>query len=332
VRKYVRIAVLGVLVAGLSGCGGNQNTLDPASHAESSIDRVFWVMLAASCVGFGVIAVLLFVAWLRRNRVVTEEAANERRLTTLVVVLGVAVPIVLLSALFIWADVFVVDSTAAPPPGKAQLTIHVIAHQWWWEIRYPGTKAVTANEIHVPTNTRVDLVGTTADVIHDLWIPELNRKVDLIPGMTNTILVDADRPGRFRGQCAEFCGVQHTHMAIAVIAESPARFRAWLANMEKPAPPPVTPMQKAGLAVFLSEPCASCHTIRGTAARGTVGPDLTHLATRSELAAETIPNTPPYLRGWIADPQAVKPGAKMPDLPLTTKEVDELAAYLGHLH
>jgi cytochrome c oxidase subunit 2 len=188
-------------------------------------------------------------------------------------------------------------------------------------VRYPGTRAVTANEIHVPTNTRVDIVGTSADVIHSFWVPELNRKIDLIPGRTGTVLIDADRPGLYRGQCSEFCGVQHAHMAVGVIAESPARFRTWLAGMSSPAP-----------AVFLSEPCASCHTIRGTSAAGTVGPDLTHLASRSTLAALEIPNREAYLRGWIADPQRVKPGAKMPAVPLTARQLSELTAYLDHLH
>ena len=212
-----------------------------------------------------------------------------------------------------------------------QLTVRVIAHQWWWEIRYPGTTAVTANEIHIPTNTRVDVVGTSADVIHSFWVPELNRKIDLIPGLVNRVLLDATRAGIYRGQCSEICGVQHAHMAVEVVAESPARFGSWLANMERRAVSPVSAEQRAGLALFLSASCASCHTIRGTAARGDVGPDLTHLASRSTLAALTLPNTPAYLRGWIADPQSVKPGALMPSLSLTSTQLDALSAYLSHL-
>lgn len=290
------------------------------------------MVFGASCVGFGLIVFLLFVGWLRRDRAgLTGRGGDDRSATRLVVILGVAVPIVLLSALFVWADIFVVRSTAAPAPGSAQLTVRVIAHQWWWAIRYPGTAAVTANEIHIPTNTRVDVIGTTVDVIHSFWVPELNRKVELIPGLENRILLDATSPGVYRGQCSEFCGVQHAHMAVEVVAESPARFRVWLANMQKAAASPATPEQKAGLSVFLSEPCASCHTIRGTIAHGDVGPDLTHLASRSTLAALTIPDTPAYLRGWIANPQAVKPGAKMPAVPLSNRQLDELAAYLEHL-
>jgi cytochrome c oxidase subunit 2 len=332
-RRSLRAAPAGlVVVLATSGCGGNQNTLHAASSQQSSIVELFWVMFGASCVGFGVVVALLFVGWLRRERAgLTGRGGGDRAATRLVVILGVALPIVLLSLLFVWADIFVVRSTAAPAPGSTQLTVRVIAHQWWWEIRYPGTTVVTANELHIPIGTRVDVIGTSADVIHSLWVPELDRKVELIPGLTNRILLDATAPGTYRGQCSEFCGVQHAHMAIAVVAETPARFRAWLSSMERPALQPATAAQRAGRAVFLSEPCASCHTIRGTPAAGTVGPDLTHLAARATLAALTIPNTPSYLRGWLADPQAVKPGVLMPSVPLSQRQLDELTAYLSHL-
>ena len=302
------------------------------STTESRIVHLWWVMVAGSCIGFAIIVALLFAGWLARNRRLGSGKDGEKQLTAAVVVLGVAVPLVVLSALFVWADIFVIRSTAAPAPGSTQLTVRVIAHQWWWEVRYPGTTAVTANEIHIPTDTRVDVIGTTDDVIHSFWVPELNRKIDLIPGRTGSILLDAQHDGTYRGQCSEFCGVQHAHMTVEVVAESPGRFRAWLANMERPAAAPVTALQREGETVFLGESCASCHSIRGTSAIGDVGPDLTHLASRSTLASVTIPNTPSYLRGWIADPQNVKPGAKMPAVPLTNRQLDELTAYLEHLH
>lgn len=323
---------LGLILA-VSGCGGDQNTLHAASPQQSSIVHLFWVMFGFACLGFGLIVFLLFVGWARRERSGLWGRRDDERLgTRLVVILGVAMPVVLLSLLFVWADIFVVRTTEAPAPGSTQLTVRVIAHQWWWEIRYPGTAAVTANELHIPTNTRVDVIGTSADVIHSLWVPELDRKVELIPGLTNRILLDASRPGVYRGQCSEFCGLQHAHMAIAVVAESPVRFRAWLANMEKPARPAVTAEQLAGRRVFLAQSCASCHTIRGTSAHADVGPDLTHLASRATLAALTVPDTPVYLRGWIANPQALKPGARMPSVPLSSRQLDQLTAYLSHLH
>jgi cytochrome c oxidase subunit II len=326
-RRALHALPLSLLVSALSGCGGDQNTLNARSGAESAIVRLWWAMLAGSAVGFGVVLALLIGGWLRRNRRVSP--AGEQRATALVVVLGVVIPIAALTALFVWSDVVVIRSTAAPPAASAQLTVRVIAHQWWWEVRYPGTRAVTANEIHVPVHTRVDVVGTSADVIHSFWVPQLNRKIDLIPGRTGTVLIDADEPGTYEGQCAEFCGVQHAHMTVAVIAQSPAQFKAWLARMAAPAR---AGAGQKGLRVFLDERCANCHTIRGTPAGGEVGPDLTHLASRATLAALTIPNRPDYLRGWIADPQHFKPGALMPAVPLTNKQLDELTSYLSSLH
>jgi cytochrome c oxidase subunit II len=315
----------------LAGCGGNQSVVDWRSPQQHSIVRLFWVMVAGSCVGFAVIASLLFLGWLRRNRAELPGGGGEAGATRMVIALGVVVPVIVLGLLFVWADIFVIRATAEPAAGSTQLTIRVIAHDWWWEIRYPGTRAITANEIHIPTNTRVDVVGTTADVIHSFWVPELNRKIDLIPGMTNRVVLDADKAGVYRGQCSEFCGLEHAHMAVEVVAEPPAQFRAWLANMSRSARTPTTVAEQRGLATFLGSSCASCHSIRGTSAHGDVGPDLTHLATRATLAALTVPNTPEYLRGWIADPQQLKPGAKMPSVPLSARELTDLTAYLESL-
>jgi cytochrome c oxidase subunit 2 len=186
---------------------------------------------------------------------------------------------------------------------------------------------VTANEIHIPTRTRVDLVATTDDVIHSFWVPELNRKIDMIPGRRNRILLEADRPGRYRGQCSEFCGLQHAHMALVVVAEPAAKFKAWLANMARPA----AVAAGRGAQVFASD-CASCHTIRGSAASGVIGPDLTHLATRQTLGAVTLSNDPVHLRRWIRDAQAYKPGSRMPAMPLGGQDLRALVTYLEGLH
>lgn len=168
------------------------------------------------------------------------------------------------------------------------------------------------------------------DVIHSLWVPELNRKIQSMPGQTNAIEFDANDIGTYLGYCAEFCGLQHAHMHIDVIVQSAAAFRSWLARQEAPTTAPATPPARAGQAVFLDK-CSSCHAIRGTAASGDVGPDLTHLADRHTLAAVTIPNTPSYLAGWIRDAQSVKPGSAMPDIALSNAQVRELVAYLGSL-
>jgi len=233
--------------------------------------------------------------------------------------------------LFFIADIGVVNATSSPKPGTTKLTISVVGHQWFWEVRYPGSKAVTANEIHIPAKTPVEVQLSSADVIHSFWVPELNKKVDMIPGHPNTIGLYADRVGVYRGQCAEFCGLQHANMAMAVYADPPGKFRAWLANMSKPLAPPASPQAKAGEQVFLSQQCESCHTIRGTTAVGRIGPDLTHLMTRRSLAALTIPNTKAYLGSWIRDPQHIKPGNKMPATNLSGPDLQALLDYLESL-
>jgi cytochrome c oxidase subunit 2 len=311
-----------------AGCG-KQNALDPASPQQHSIVTLFWVMAGVAAFGVAFIVFLLWLGWHRRDR--EGMPGGERAGVTLIVLLGVAAPLVSLAALFVWSDVFVLKATSAPNPKSTDLTVEVIGHQWWWEARYPGTRAVTANEIHIPAGERVNLVGRSADVIHSFWVPELNRKIDLIPGKTNRIILEASRPGRFRGECYEFCGLQHAHMGLWVVADPPARYRAWLANMAKDAPAPATATERRGRSVFLREACSACHQIRGTPALARVGPDLTHLATRETIAAATLPNRPGYLGGWILDPQHSKPGVRMPSLALTGPELQALLAYLESL-
>jgi len=311
--------------------GDDQNALHPASKQEHSISVLWWVMLAGCSIGFGVIVILLLLGWVRRNRDALPFGGGDRAGTAIVVGLGVFLPIVILSTLFVWSDLYVIKTTEAPATSSTKLTVKVVGHQWFWEIRYPGTDVVTANEIHIPGRTRVDIEGTTADVIHSFWVPKLNRKADLIPGRVNRLLLDADRPGEYRGQCAEFCGQQHAHMAMDVFAEPPDAFRKWLDNEERPARRPTTPVAREGEQLFLSLPCSGCHMIRGTPADGAIGPDLTHVASRTTLAALTLPNDPTDLAHWIEDPQRYKPGSKMPGFELTDRQVAALVAYLDGL-
>jgi cytochrome c oxidase subunit 2 len=301
-----------------------QNVLHPHSHAQHEINVLWWVMFVASCVGFTLVAFLLLLGWLRRNKPTLPFGIGERGATGLVIGLGIALPILLLSALFFWSDVFVIRSTAAPKPGSTSMSVRVIGHQWWWEIRYPGTPAVTANELHIPTGTRVDVLGTTADVIHSIWLPELNRKIDVVPGRVNRLLLDTDRPGTYQGECSEYCGLQHAHMLLYAIAQPRAQFEAWLRRESQPT-------ANGNDQLFISAGCGNCHQIRGTSAVGQVGPDLTHVASRMTLAAGTIPNDRAHLRAWIEDPQHVKPGNKMPELHVSQQELTALTNYLESL-
>jgi cytochrome c oxidase subunit II len=289
-------------------------------------------MLAASAIVLGGALTLLFLAWRRRGKpglpfFGEREQINE----SMVLVFGIAIPIVSLVALFAVANVYLVDRTAPPKPSSTALTVDVIGHQWWWEVRYPGTSAVTANEIHIPVNTRVNVVATTADVIHSFWVPALNRKVDMISGMHNRVLLYSSRVGKFRGQCSQFCGLQHAHMSFWVFVDSAASFRSWLAHEAAPASAPRGAAARAGQGAFLTSACASCHEIRGTGSTATVGPDLTHVADRTSIAALTLPNTSSALASWIHNPQATKPGDRMPDLGLQSNSVSELVSYLEEL-
>jgi cytochrome c oxidase subunit 2 len=317
----------------LVGCGDNgQNTLHPHSTPARHITNLWWGMLVAAVVVFGGTCTMLLVAWVRRRRegLPFVGVVAESTHTRLVVLFGIVVPILTLSVLFGIADIGVIKDTEAPAKGTTRLTINVVGRQWFWEFHYPGG-VTTADEMHIPAGTRVLVRATTADVIHSFWVPELNRKIDTIPGHPNPLLLYAAKPGRYRGGCAEFCGLQHAHMSFEVIADPPGRFQAWLAGQRRPPAPPQSASARQGESIFMSNACASCHTISGTPARGTVGPDLSHLALRRSLGALTIPNDPQHLLRWITDPQDDKPGVKMPGLGLQPQQFRAIRDYLETL-
>jgi cytochrome c oxidase subunit 2 len=218
---------------------------------------------------------------------------------------------------------------------SSAVTINLTGHQWWWEAEYesgtPSERFKTANELHIPVGRPVVMKVTSTDVIHSLWIPNLQGKRDLIPGYTTAIWLQADRPGLYRGQCAEFCGMQHAHMALYVTAESNDAFEKWRADQIKPAVQPESDEARLGRDVFLHATCTQCHTIRGTIAGATLGPDLTHLAARGSLAAGTLPNRRGHLAGWIVDPQQIKPGARMPPNSVQSEDLHRLLTYLETL-
>jgi cytochrome c oxidase, subunit II len=223
------------------------------------------------------------------------------------------------------------DTISGPKP----LRINIKGHQWWWGVEYsdpiPQNYIETANEIHVPVGRPVFFKMTSDDVIHSFWAPNLSGKKDLIPGHETRTWFRADTAGVYRGQCAEFCGHQHAKMAFYIVAEPKADFDKWILAQRQPAPKPADSLRSKGEQIFLNGSCALCHNITGTSASGTVGPDLTHLASRRTIAAGTLPNNRGNLAGWIMDPQSIKPGAKMPPNQIDGPSLQALLAYLGSL-
>jgi len=245
---------------------------------------------------------------------------------------GVGLSILILLALTGWT--VTVIAGIAKPSAPAAFSVDVSARQWWWAFHYDdpdsGKAFTTANELHIPVGQAVAFNLTSPDVIHSFWVPALGGKTDVIPGQTNTMWLEADKAGVYRGQCSEYCGQQHANMALYVVAEPAAQYASWRTVQAAPAKPPVTAQTEAGLADFIGR-CGNCHTVRGTPARGDKGPDLTHLMSRSTIAAGLLDNAPGNLAGWIAHPQGLKPGSLMPDIALSGPEFEAILAYVETL-
>jgi cytochrome c oxidase subunit 2 len=312
-----------------------QSVLAPAGAQAFSILQLWSLMLWVSAAVFTIVLAFVFAAVLRGVRRSSTESPASISAHTLSRSVGaaVAVTVVILIGLLV-ASVWT-GRTVASLHASSAVTIDITGHQWWWEIEYedgvPSRRVRTANEIHIPIEQPVVFKVTSRDVIHSFWVPNLQGKRDLIPGYTTAIWLQADRAGVFRGQCAEFCGLQHAHMALDVIAEPRADFERWLDAMRQPARTPQDDVQRRGRDVFMTARCAGCHTVNGSEAHGQVAPDLTHIATRSTLGAGTLPNTREHLFSWIRDPQQSKPGNQMPPNPLAPADSNALLAYLDTL-
>lgn len=311
-----------------------QSVMRPAGTAAGDIATMWWVMLVAgSLVGLAVIGVALYAMLRRRRDDAGDLEERDRVATRWIVGAGALFPAVVLAFLFVFA--LVTLAALHPERGPREPQIEVTGRQWWWQVRYFGEQAnqviESANEVRIPAGRRVALTLRSGDVIHSFWIPALHGKLDMIPGKTTRLWIQADTPGVYRGHCAEFCGLQHARMRLTVVAMEPQAFAGWLANERGPAREPTEHEQREGRDLFLSAGCAVCHTIRGTPARGVLGPDLTHLGSRHTLAAGTLTNTRGNLAGWIANPQELKPGALMPRVPVGAHDLHALVHYLESL-
>jgi cytochrome c oxidase subunit 2 len=305
--------------------------IGPAGPAAARIDELFQAMGALGATVFVLFCLALAYAVARRRLPSTPPTPErDRGAARAIVLLGAVVPTLILVPLFVWTirTLAALDPRARPP----DLVVEVIGRQWWWQLRYHDPDAaggfVTANELYVPVGRRVELRLTSSDVIHSFWVPALQGKTDLIPGRENIAWIEASRPGTYGGQCAEYCGIQHARMGLLVVAVPPDDYERWAARQHRPAAEPPDSLGRLDREAFLGSGCVLCHTVRGTPAGGFLGPDLTHVASRRTLAAGTLPNTEAHLAGWIADPQSLKPGARMPRVPLAPEQFHRIRRYL----
>lgn len=306
------------------------SALDPRGRGAEVIEQLWWVLLlVCALVALLTLAALVYAALRPRHEWQRPAPEQDRGATRAIVYAGIVGPVIILAGLFIYV---MAALGALSVPGDSPYTIVVTSYQWWWDVRYRFPEQAagfrTANELRIPVGQRVRIDLESFDVIHSFWVPQLHGKIDLIPGRRNEIWLHANEPGVYRGQCAEFCGLQHTRMAFHVIAMEPSDFDAWLVQQRRPAPEPGTEVERLGREVYESRGCTICHAVRGTSSRGNVAPDLTHVASRLYLAAGTIPTTRGHLSGWISDPQHVKPGVNMPRVPLEPLELHNLVTWL----
>jgi cytochrome c oxidase subunit 2 len=275
------------------------------------------------------VTVILLLALRRKSNRPGNGSEDRMARTVRAAVISTAVIIIGLTAVSFYA------TRGLASGGANDLQLRVRGYQWWWEITYlnerPDQVFITANEIHVPVGRTINLQLVAADVIHSFWVPNLTGKQDLIPGRQNTLSFTPRELGVYRGQCAEFCGLQHAHMALWVVVDSPADFEHWRRGQLAPGATPREREQETGKSLFENKACASCHNIQGSTASGTIGPDLTHLASRRYIAAGLLPNSQGSIAAWLADPQTVKPGSNMPRVTLDADELNALSAYLASL-
>jgi cytochrome c oxidase subunit 2 len=313
------------------------SALEPAGVQSQRIADLFWSYSYIAAVVFVLVTGALVTAIVRRRAPghddkseLSEAEIRPRRRAVSVATVVTAVTLIVMLFLSV-----ATSRALASLSTKDAITVEVIGHKWWWEFQYPasvaGTHFTTAYEMHVPVGRPVEVKLASADVIHSFWVPSLNGKRDAIPSKRSSLVLQADQPGRYEGQCAEYCGTQHANMRFVVVAESQAEFEAWTARSLAPAVTPDDPVKLQGQQVFQKSRCIACHAIGGTEAFATVGPNLTHVASRREIGMGTLPNGPGHLAGWIVDPQAAKPGVIMPGTPLEPDDLIALITYLGSL-
>jgi cytochrome c oxidase subunit 2 len=340
------LSILCLMLAALSlvGCKVAQSTLQGSGPASARISHLSWFMTILFLVITAIMWILIGWAFTRRRGTLGEHAPIDAGGGHLWIAIGgLAVPLLILSVLFVLGLNLLTDfpihgmhGGMAHAQTMMKPDIRIVGHQWWWEIQYlnddVSKEFTTANELHLPAHRPINIEVVTRDVMHSFWIPALHGKVDLIPGHTNYIRLEASQAGSYSGQCAEFCGAQHAHMRLLAIVQEPEDYEAWLQAQRQPAHDPQTQDAVAGRDTFIAGPCSMCHTVRGTTAGGRVAPDLTHFGSRQMLASNSFPNNDAWLEAWATHAQSLKPGAQMPDLTqFNGEQLHDLVAYLRQL-
>lgn len=300
----------------------------PVSPQADALRTLIVVTVTLACVIALLVSGLVIYAIVRyRDRgtgIEPKQTGGNRR----VEITYTVIPLGIQCGLFIFTAITMRHALPAETTRSPDLVI--VAHQWWWELHYPGGNVVTANEIHLPAGKPFVAELRSADVIHEVWFPQLGPKMDTVPGKPNHLILQADHPGDYLGDCAEYCGPGHAWMRLRAVVQTPAEFDQW-EHQQAQVPPQMSGAAARGREIFQRRTCSQCHAIAGLMPQGTVGPDLTHFGSRATLGAGVLENTPAELARWLADPQAIKPGCYMPRMRLTQEEITDLTAYLEAL-
>jgi len=339
--KFKRKGILAIASIFLAACGhGNQSAIESAGVQAGRLNGLWWLFFWITAAVYVVVMLLLVVAYFRVPRAgdaseaeIRPDERRERRVSNIVkgaVALTVLTVFALMILSFRTGQAIDTLSQATAP-----LEIKVTGQQWWWQVEYqdpiPSNIVTTANEIHIPVGRPIKIDLVSNDVIHSFWVPNLHGKKDLVPNYPTTIYFQADKPGVYWGQCAEYCGYQHAKMRLMLVAESPEDFNVWYAASQQPAKQPTTDPQTLGQQIFLRSVCAQCHTINGTDASGRVGPNLTHVASKPYIASASLENSRENLMNWISDPQSMKPGIRMPMNTYSESDLNALVDYIQSL-
>ena len=335
----LRRALLLASAAMLGGCQGYQTALATDTAESANFVWLFAVFMAVCVLMYVLVVGGLLIAIRRRPKaedsMIVETGRHHDSAPVLRRVLIAWTVLIAVGLFALTITSFLADRSNAAAARDPRLFIKITGNQWWWDVEYVGAEKKriirTANELHLPVGVPVHIELKSNDVIHSFWVPNLAGKQDLIPGRTTGLTLLPRKAGLFRGQCAEFCGTQHTHMALDVTVESKAEFERWVAAQKRPAFVPRTPLELAGYRYMTTRECSVCHNISGSPASATIGPDLTHVASRRSIAAGTLPMSRGNLYGWVADPQSQKPGSHMPTIGLEPEELHAVVAYLERL-